>query len=234
MLEIKKINTFYNTLQVLREVSFNVGDSKIVALLGRNGMGKTTTVHSIIGFNPPRNGSIKYDGQEIIGWPPFKISRLGIGLVPQGHRVFPSLTVEENLLLGFQGKRGSLDMVYTYFPRLQERACNCGSNLSGGEQQMLSIARVLLAKPKLILMDEPSEGLAPQIIHTIGDIILDLKRQGISVLLVEQNITLAMRVSDYCYVMQNGRVVHDCETEKFSSNYKLQDQLIGIARLRKN
>jgi len=233
MLELIDIHTYYGESYILQGVSLKVERGTIVALLGRNGMGKTTTVRSIIGFTPPRRGVILFEGKEITGLPPYKIARMGIALVPQGRQIFPSLSVVENLSLGIHRKDMTLDTVYTYFPILRERANHRGSELSGGEQQMLVIARILLSNPKLILMDEPSEGLAPIIIHTIGDIILELKKQGISILLVEQNINLALKISDYVYILDKGQIVHECKATELAENEELQALYFGLEKFTK-
>jgi branched-chain amino acid transport system ATP-binding protein len=230
MLELTDVHTYYGKSYILQGVSLKVEKGTIVALLGRNGMGKTTTVRSIIGFTPPRHGVIRFEGKEITGMPPYKISRMGIALVPQGRRVFPSLSVLDNLNLGIHDKNTTLDMVYSYFPQLKERANHGGGELSGGEQQMLVIARALLSNPKLILMDEPSEGLAPLFVQTISDIIQELKTKGMSILLVEQNINLALNVSDYVYVLDKGQIVHECKATELAENKELQALYFGLEK----
>ena len=193
MLELQDINTFYGDRQVLRDVSFEVKPGKVVVLLGRNGMGKTTTMRSIIGFNPPQSGSIIFNGKNIAGMSPEKIARSGIRLVPQGRMIFPSLTVTENLIIAARGGDGdktwTLEKVYGRFPKLKDRAKYKSKLLSGGEQQMLAIARALMINPKLILMDEPSEGLAPIMVEEIWKIVRKLKEHDYSILLVEQNVS---------------------------------------------
>lgn len=230
MLELKNVHTYYGESYILQGVSLKVDKETIVALLGRNGMGKTTTVRSIIGFTPPRRGTIKFEGKEITGLPSYKISRMGIALVPQGRHIFPSLSVLGNLRLGMRSKDANLDTIYSYFPQLKERLSHGGAELSGGEQQMLAIARALISKPKLILMDEPSEGLAPLLVDRISDMILELKKQGISVLLVEQNVNLALKVSDYVYILDNGKIVHHCSAKKLAQNPELQALYCGLEK----
>ena len=230
MLEVADADTFYGESQILWKVSLKVNAGQIVALLGRNGMGKTTLVRSIMGLTPPRNGTIRFEETDITRFPSHYIARMGLALVPQGRHIFPSLSVRENVVFGMRGKGYSEESIYSYFPVLKMRAHHKGNQLSGGEQQMLAIARALLANPKLVLMDEPSEGLAPIIIQTIGDIILKLKEEGLSILLVEQNVPLALKVSDYIYLLQNGRVAHQCTKDELVGNAKLQSEYIGVSK----
>ena len=214
LLKLSDVHTYYGDTYVLKGLSLEVPQGSVVALLGRNGMGKTTTIRSILGLAPPRSGSIRFMGRETTRLKSHQISKTGIGLVPQGRHIFPSLSVRENLTVAARaaGKAGAwtLDRVYEQFPILEQRAGLKGNLLSGGEQQMLAIARALMTNPDLMLMDEPSEGLAPLIVRQIGDIILQLKQTGISLLLVEQNYPLAQRVADYAYVMAKGSIVHHC------------------------
>lgn len=230
MLEISGMDTLYGESQVLWNVSLRVLPGQVVAVLGRNGMGKTTLVRSIMGLTPPRQGSIRFDGKEITHLNPYRVAQLGIALVPQGRRIFPSLSVRENLIFGMRGKGFVEDDMYAYFPVLKARADHKGNHLSGGEQQMLAIARALLSNPRLVMMDEPSEGLAPIIIQSIGDIILTLKEAGLSILLIEQNVPLALRVSDYVYLMQKGSIAHHCGKEEFAGNKQLQSEYIGLSK----
>lgn len=217
MLEINDIHIYYGESYVLQGVSLKVADSSVVALLGRNGMGKTTTIHSTMGFLSPRQGSIKYQGQEIAGLSSHKIARLGIGIVPQGRRIFPSLSVEENLTMAARaGNRISgwtLKRVYELFPVLGDRCRLKGTFLSGGEQSLLSIARALMTNPDLILMDEPSEGLSPLMVNMIAKTIGQLKDQGLSILLVEQNLPMALKLSDYIYIMGKGNVILETKND---------------------
>lgn len=233
MLELIDIHTYYGEGYILQGVSLKVENGSIVALLGRNGMGKTTAVRSIIGFTPPRRGVIKFEDKQINGLPPYKISKMGIALVPQGRHIFPSLNVIDNLQLGIHDRSTTLESVYSYFPRLKERSHHGGGQLSGGEQQMLAVARALLSNPKLILMDEPSEGLAPLIVHAVGDIILELKKRGIAVLLVEQNVNLALKVSDYVYILDKGQIVYECPASKLAQDEALQAQYFGLEKFSK-
>lgn len=204
-------------------------------LLGRNGAGKTTTIHTIAGLVPPRRGSIRFMGREIAGERPHRIARMGIGLVPQGRRVFPSLTVEENLTVagrsgpsGDGGRPWDLQRVYELFPALRERASNLGNQLSGGEQQMLAIGRALMTNPRLLLMDEPSEGLAPVVIERVGEAIRRLKEAGLSILLVEQHVSLACSVADEVLVMNKGRIVWQGSPESLLSDRPVQQRYLGV------
>jgi branched-chain amino acid transport system ATP-binding protein len=230
LLELIDVHTYYGDSYILRGVSLKVDSGSIVALLGRNGMGKTTTVRSIMGLTPPRSGTIHFKGEDVTHLATEEIARRGLALVPQGRRIFPSLSVKENLLISMRGKGFSLDNIYSYFPALMRRADHKGNELSGGEQQMLSIARALLGNPELILMDEASEGLAPVIIEQIGKIILKFKSMGLSILLVEQNVALTLKVCDYVYIMHKGEIVHRCSAAELARNEAIQAEYIGIAR----
>lgn len=232
MLELVDIHTYYGESYVLQGVSLQVKDGSVVALLGRNGMGKTTTIRSIIGFTPPRRGVLRFKGQNIIRFPPYKIAQMGIGLVPQGRHIFPSLTVEENLMMAARNagktQAWTLDRVYTLFPVLKERANLRGTLLSGGEQQMLTISRALMTNPDLLLMDEPSEGLSPAIVQEVGRIISQLKQSGLSILLVEQNLSTALAVADYVYIMSRGRIVHECTPKDLRDNEEIRIKYLGV------
>jgi len=228
MLELTDVHAYYGDGHILHGISLKVERGSIAALLGRNGMGKTTTVRSIIGFTPPRSGTVRFKGKEIQGLPPHTISQLGLALVPQGRRIFPSLSVRENLLIGARGEGWSLERVYSFFPVLKERAGHRGSMLSGGEQQMLCIGRALLTNPELLLMDEPSEGLAPILVEMVSDIILQLKKNGLSILLVEQNLSLALSVSDYVYIVSKGEIVYESGAEELNRNEEAQSKYLGV------
>ena len=214
MLSLDKVNTFYGYSHILHDISLEVNEGEIVVLLGRNGVGKTTTIKTIMGVQPPKSGKVVFCGEDIAGLPPYRIARKGISLIPEDRRVIPNLTVYENLKLGslVQGKvkdlENRLQSVFDYFPRLKERLKQEGGKLSGGEQQMLTIARGLMARPKLMLIDEPSEGLAPKIVHEIMEIIQKLQKDGVTILLVEQHAEMAMRLSDNlrAYVIEKGEV----------------------------
>lgn len=230
MLEVMNLDTFYGESQVLWDVSLKVEPGQVAAVLGRNGMGKTTLVRSIMGLTPARRGKIRFNNKEIARLSPYQIARMGVALVPQGRRIFPSLSVRENLVFGMRGKGLSEDDMYSYFPVLKARADHRGNHLSGGEQQMLAIARALLSNPQFVLMDEPSEGLAPIKIKEIGDIILALRKEGFSILLIEQNVPLALKVCDYAYIMQGGRIAHQCSTKELAGNMELQSEYIGVSK----
>ena len=230
MLELIDVHAYYGESHVLSGISLGVEDASVVTLLGRNGMGKTTMVRSIVGFTPPRSGIIRFRGEEVQHFPPYRICQMGLALVPQGRRIFPSLSVEENLLIAARGEGWTLEKVHSLFPILRSRARHKGNLLSGGEQQMLAIARALLTNPEFLLMDEPSEGLAPIIIREIGDILLQLKGEGLSMFLVEQNVPLAMRVADYAYILSNGQIVHHCSAEELAVNQGLLAKYIGVAK----
>jgi len=233
MLELLDIHTYYGESYVLRGVSLEISEGSVVALLGRNGMGKTTAIRSIIGFTPPRRGQILFQGKEITELPPNKIAKLGIGLVPQGRYIFPSLSVKENLTMSARGggkaDSWSLDKVYSLFPILRERSSCRGTLLSGGEQQMLAVGRALMTNPNLILMDEPSEGLAPLIVKEVGYIISQLKRKGFSILLVEQNLPMALKVADCLYILSNGKIVYESTPDQLRSNDEIKAKHIGVA-----
>ena len=226
MLKVVNIHTYYGESHILHGVSLEVGPKSVVALLGRNGMGKTTTIRSIIGLTPPRSGEIWYKERDISRMPTYRICQMGLGLVPQGRHIFPSLTVRENLIIGARPRKGgdgwSLERVYSYFPILKERANIKGTLLSGGEQQMLCIARALLTNADLLLMDEPSEGLAPIIVHEIGGAISQLKEEGLSILLTEQNLALAFGVSDYVYILSKGENVYQSTPQQLMSDEEAQ------------
>ena len=232
MLELVNVHTYYGESHILNGISMEVKGGSVVALLGRNGMGKTTTVRSIIGFTPSRSGVIRFKGKDISSLPSYQICQMGLALVPQGRRIFPSLRVVENLTIGSRpAKRGggwSLERAYSHFPVLKERARLRGNLLSGGEQQMLCIARALLTNPDFLVMDEPSEGLAPLIVQEIGDIILQLKKDGLSILLVEQNLPMALRVSNYVYVVSKGEIVYQSPPEELGNNKEIQSKYLAV------
>ena len=209
MLEVDTVHSYYGDSHVLHGVSLTVKEGEVVSLLGRNGAGKTTTVLSIMGYLAPRPGRIVYNGREIGGWPPHHVARAGFGFVPQERGIFPSLTVKENLTVAARGgknARWKLDDIYKLLPRLKERESNLGFQLSGGEQQLLSIGRALMLNPTLMLLDEPSEGLAPMIVEEVMRLLATLKTQGLAILLVEQNLRVALDVSDRHYILSKGEV----------------------------
>ena len=229
-LEVEGVHTYYGESHVLQGVSLRVDPGEVLAILGRNGMGKTTLIRTIIGFTPPREGRVLYEGTEITRLPPFRMVALGMALVPQGRRVFPSLSVRENLDVARRGEgRWSLEQVYALFPRLRDRAGNRANKLSGGEQQMLAIGRALMSNPDLLLMDEPTEGLAPLLVREVGRVISELKRSGLSILLVEQNLALALSVADRVHVLSRGQIVHTGTPAELMSNDDVKTRYLGVA-----
>jgi ABC-type branched-subunit amino acid transport system ATPase component len=305
VLEIADLHTYYGESHVLQGVSLAVGPGEVVTILGRNGMGKTTLIRSIIGFTPPRRGTVRFKGADITRWPPFRTVERGMGLVPQGRRVFPSLTVRENLEVARRNAprtgqapapplqsqpartwdrpptaepapapplqsqpdrtwirpptaepapapplqsqpdrtwirpptaepapapplQWTLERVYELFPRLSERARNRANKLSGGEQQMLAIGRALMTNPDLLLMDEPTEGLAPILVREVGRAIGELKREGLSILLVEQNLPLALSVADRVHILSRGQIVHTCTPAELSAADAIKSRYLGV------
>jgi branched-chain amino acid transport system ATP-binding protein len=231
ILEVQDIHTYYGDAHVLQGLSLKLEQGQILGLLGRNGVGKTTLVNSIVGFNPPRRGKIVFKGADITQDASFETVRSGMGLVPQGRRVFPTLTVEENLRVAERNldRHGwNLARVYALFPRLAERRAQRARTLSGGEQQMLAIGRGLMTNPDCLIMDEPSEGLAPIIIQGVWEAIARLKREGLSILLVEQNASLALKLVDYVHVMSKGQVVHSARPDELAANEHIKSSYLGI------
>ena len=230
MLDVAGLHTYYGDSHVLHGVSLSVGDGEVLTILGRNGMGKTTLVRSIIGFTPPREGTVRLKGENVAGWPPYRLIARGVALVPQGRRVFPSLSVRENLEVARRGNgRWTLERVYELFPRLRERAANRANRLSGGEQQMLAIGRALMSNPDLLLMDEPTEGLAPLLVREVGRIIGELKREGLSILLVEQNLPLALGVADRVHILSRGQIVYRGAPGALHADEDVKSRYLGVA-----
>ena len=229
-LALEEIDALYGDSHVLHSVSWRVGEGRVLALLGRNGAGKTTCMNSIIGFLPPRKGAVRLFGEPIGRLSPEVISRKGVGLVPQGRRVFPTLTVKENLLVASQRKNGfwGIDKVFDLFPRLKERAEQHAGSLSGGEQQMLAIGRALMGNPRVLLMDEPSEGLAPRIVAEVARTIARLKEQGQSIVLVEQNVRMALDLADDAVILNTGRVAFSGSAAELRANQPLITQHLGV------
>ncbi len=228
MLEVRDIHTFYGESHVLWGISLFVKAGEVVALLGRNGMGKSTTLKSIIGLTPPRRGRILYRGEEISRKPPFQIARLGIGYVPEDRRIFSDLTVRENLEVAARARDGgpfSLDRIFELFPVLAERERQKGGSLSGGEQQMLAIARALMLNPQVLLLDEPSEGLSPLIVKILGDQIGQLKAMGMTVLLAEMNVKFALRLADRAYVLEKGMIRFEGTAKEVEEHPEIHDLL---------
>jgi branched-chain amino acid transport system ATP-binding protein len=229
-LEVDGVHTYYGESHVLHGISLRVAPGEVLAILGRNGMGKTTLIRSIVGFTPSRRGHVRYKDTDITRLPPFRMVALGMALVPQGRRVFPSLSVRENLDVARRGAgRWSLEQVYTLFPRLRDRAANRANKLSGGEQQMLAIGRALMSNPELLLMDEPTEGLAPLLVREVGRVIAELKRSGLSILLVEQNLALALSVADRVHVLSRGQIVHTGPPAELMRNDDVKTRYLGVA-----
>jgi len=230
MLAVAEVHTYYGGSHVLNGVSLDVQPGEIVAILGRNGMGKTTLIRSVIGFTPPRRGRVRFRGDDVTGWAPFRRVARGMALVPQGRRVFGSLSVRENLDVARAGAgRWDREGVYGLFPRLRERAPNRASKLSGGEQQMLAIGRALMSNPALLLMDEPTEGLAPLLVREVGRVIAELKRAGLSILLVEQNLPMAAAVADRVHVLNRGEIVYSGRPGELLANEDVKSRYLGVA-----
>ncbi len=231
MLSVEDIHTYYGNSYILQGVSLCVEKGEIVTLLGRNGMGKSTTIKTVMGLISPRAGRVLLNGANLVGLKPYAIAQSGVGFVPEDRRTFPSLTVLENLNLPV--KRGlehgwSLEKIYEFFPKLKERSGHKGFELSGGEQQMLAIARVLRMKSKLILMDEPTEGLAPLLVKAIEEILKEIKREGITTLLVEQNSRFVTNLADRHYVLCHGRIVYEGSNEDCSKQENVKKEYLGI------
>jgi len=231
MLRVDRINTFYDEAQILHDVSLNIGQGETVALLGRNGAGKTTTLRSILGLTPAKQGRIWFKEEEIARLLPHLIARRGIGWVPDNRRIFPTLTVQRNLEIARKSgshREWDLKQIYEHFPTLERLRDHKGEYLSGGEQQMLAIARALMGNPDLLLLDEPSQGLAPKIVKDVMKIVMELKKKGISILLVEQNSVMALAVSDRCYVLDDGRIVYESTAKDLDRNEVLKREFLGI------
>ena len=231
ILDVQDIHTYYGDAYVLQGLSITLEQGQILGLLGRNGVGKTTLVSSIVGFNPPRRGRVMFKGDDITLKSSFETVRSGMGLVPQGRRVFPTLGVEENLVVAERSPERhnwNLERVYDLFPRLAERRTQRAKTLSGGEQQMLAIGRALMTNPDCLIMDEPSEGLAPIIIRGLWEAIAKLKQQGLSILLVEQNAILALKLVDYVHVMSKGQVVYSSPPQDLLANDEIKSSYLGI------
>jgi branched-chain amino acid transport system ATP-binding protein len=243
LLSVREIHTYYGDSYVLQGVSLDLDEGRIVAILGRNGMGKTTLIRSVAGLTAPRRGDVVFKGRSQRGQPPYAIAQRGMAIVPQGRRIFPSLTVRENLLLptsrlarGAGGGAGNgrrtqwdLERVLQQFPQLAERIDHAGGALSGGEQQMLAVGRALMANPDLILMDEPSEGLAPRLVQQVEQIMKSVRDHGHAILLVEQNFALAMAVADYIYVISSGRFVFGGTPEELARATEILDHHVGVS-----
>ncbi len=230
MLRLEDVHTGYGESLVLKGLSLEVAEGQVATLLGRNGAGKTTAIRSIMGIARAARGRIVLDGTEITGWPPHRVARRGVGLVPEERGIFPSLTVGENLELPARpGARWSAEPVCEHFPMLKRRIAHRGAQLSGGEQQMLAIARVLRMDVRLLLLDEPTQGLAPLLVREIAEILAGLRREGLTILLVEQNARFAAAVAERHHVLYQGRIVYSGTTEEFSGNREVQEKYLGVS-----
>jgi branched-chain amino acid transport system ATP-binding protein len=234
MLEVEDVHTYRGQNYVLQGVSLMVPDAACTTLLGRNGMGKTTLIRSLMGLTPPRSGRIQMDGVDLVGKEPFDIARLGLALVPQGRHVFPSLSVEENLTLAARsqpnggGEGWDLERIYDLFPQLKDRRQNRGGQLSGGEQQMLAIGRALMTNPRLLLMDEPSEGLAPVVVERVAAVIQGLRGKKLSILLVEQNYRLGVDSADHVHILSKGTVVWEGKPHELEAAENVKHTHLGV------
>ena len=231
LLELRDVESYYGDSHILHGVSLSVQPGQIIALLGRNGVGKTTTIQTILGLPVPRSGEVRFKGELISGLPMYDIVRRGIGWVPQGHRIFPTLSVDENLRLAAAKARPgprSVKDTYDLFPRLRERRNARGDALSGGEQQMLAIARALVQNPDLLLMDEPSEGLSPRLVEEVGEIIVRLHEQGAAILLVEQNLNFALGIAQHLLIMNKGSILFSGKPQEIAGDDRLCRQYLGV------
>ncbi len=235
LFKVEDIHTYYGFSYILQGISLEVDRGEAVALLGRNGAGKTTALKSVLGVVPPRSGKIYFEGENIAGIPPYKIVRRGLAMIPDTRRIIPNITVYENLKLAMmknrdkKGEKALVEMAYGYFPRLQERANILGGSLSGGEQQMLAIARGLVSSPKLMLIDEPTEGLMPTLVQAIADKLKDLQHAGITMLLVETNLDVAFKVAQRVYVMEKGVIKFSGTKTELLENSEIQQRYLGVA-----
>ncbi len=234
VLDVSNISVKYGDIQALWDISFSVNKGQLVALIGANGAGKTTTLKAICGLAGLTGGTINYNDKVISGWPVHQVVDLGITLVPEGRQLFPKMTVEENLLVGAYLKRAkakrasTLEHVYTVFPRLKERRTQIAETLSGGEQQMVAIGRALMQDPQVIMFDEPSLGLAPLMVQEVFNVIQDLHKQGLTIFLVEQNVHQTLKVADYCYVMENGRIVGQGTGKELEADQSIREAYLGL------
>ncbi len=230
VLEAQGLQTFYGKSHILHGVGLTVGEGEIVTLLGRNGAGKSTTLRSLIGLTHPREGKISVFGQQTTTWAPHRVAALGVGFVPEGRRIFANLSVDENLRVPLERSgRWTIPRVYELFPRLQERRTNKGRQLSGGEQEMLAIARALLLNPRLLMLDEPSQGLAPLIVKQVFEVIVAARKEGMSVLLVEQNVRAAVEIADRAYVLDNGSIAYEGPAAEFAKDEERVRALAGAS-----
>ncbi len=237
LLQVKDLNTFYGASHVLQGLSINIEQGELVALLGRNGMGKSTTLKTIMGLVKPRSGTVIFDGKDITGFPPYKAAQAGLGYVPEERRIFPELTVHDNLLLGIKGGKiknpddpnvWTTDRIYQHFPKLAERCASQGRFLSGGEQQMLSIGRSLMGNPKLLLVDEPSEGLAPIMVQEVRNVLEEINKAGVSILLVEHNLKVALSLAHRVYLMGKAHVGYSGTVEELRSAPEIRAKYLEV------
>ena len=229
-LEADSLQTYYGKSHILHGVSLKVAEGKITALLGRNGAGKTTTLRSLMGLTPAREGRVTIFGKDTTRWPAFRIAASGVGYVPEGRRIFANLSVEENLRVPLEREgKWTLERAYELFPRLAERKLSRGRQLSGGEQEMLSIARALLLNPRLLILDEPSQGLAPLIVREVFQIVAQMRGEGISVLLVEQNARMSLEIADHAYVLDDGAIVHSGPASELAADEARVQALAGAS-----
>jgi branched-chain amino acid transport system ATP-binding protein len=237
LLEVQDLNTFYGTSHVLQGISLNVSQGELVALLGRNGMGKSTTLKSIMGVVRARSGSVVFKGKNICGYPSYKVARVGIGYVPEERRIFPNLTVRENLLMGIKGGKiknpkdpntWTIERIFQHFPKLKEREGQKGKFLSGGEQQMLTIGRSLMGNPDLLLVDEPTEGLSPLMVKEVRDVLEEINKAGVSILLVEHNLKVAMSLAHRLYLMGKAHVGFTGTVEELKANPEARAKYLEV------
>jgi branched-chain amino acid transport system ATP-binding protein len=229
LLELDGMAAGYEGSNVLQDVSLSVAEGSVVSLLGRNGVGKTTTLRTVVGLLDPTRGTVRFDGEEITGAPPHAVYERGIGFVTEDRGVFPELTVEENLRVPSTGEEGrAIEEVYEFFPKLRELKPSKGKNLSGGEQQMLAIARALRSNPRLLLLDEPSEGLAPQIVEDVARVVEEIAATGMTLLIVEQNVRFALDISEYTYIMDGGQIVFEGTDDEIEENGDEVERYLGI------
>jgi branched-chain amino acid transport system ATP-binding protein len=237
LLEVKDLNTYYGASHVLRDMSLAVDQDELVALLGRNGMGKSTTMKSIMGLVKPRSGTVTFEGRDITGFPPYKVARTGIGYVAEERRIFPNLTVLDNLAMGIKGGKienpedpnvWTFDRIYHHFPVLKARQGQKGGRLSGGEQQMLSLGRSLMGNPELLMVDEPTEGLAPFLVKEVRDMLADINKAGVSILFVENNLTVAMSLADRLYLMGKAYLAFTGTVEELDAQPEIRKKFLEV------
>jgi branched-chain amino acid transport system ATP-binding protein len=231
ILQVEQMHTYYGTSHILFGISFQVQEGESICLLGRNGAGKTTTLRSIIGLTPPRSGEIKFKGADIVGKPPYKIAQMGIGFVPDDRRIFPDLTVRQNILVARRDREGgmwNLELIYGLFPKLKQLDTHMGTQLSGGEQQMLTIARTLMTNPRLLLLDEPGEGLAPLVIKAMAEQLGQIKKMGLNMLTCEHNVGLALALSNRAYIMDKGTIRYQGSIEELRSNDEVRKKYLMV------